>query len=84
MLEDELGPITGEFPARESGDVAPEEMPAHEGFDRAWEDAKEKAANDPDWQRAQPVYVTVEHYARIDIRNPGSIGHYAVIITPGG
>ncbi|MBA3736425.1 MAG: hypothetical protein H0W90_14720 [Actinobacteria bacterium] len=84
MEEYELGPITGDYPDRRSGDVAPDDIPAHEGFDRAWEDAKEKAASDPEWKKAQPIWVTAEYVARIDITNPGSIGHYSVIITPHG
>ncbi|CAN5253461.1 hypothetical protein BH18ACT12_BH18ACT12_21530 [soil metagenome] len=79
-----LPPITGEYP---EGDAEPaRSMPAHEGFDQAWDNAVKKAAEQ--WHRKgdPPVQieVSVDYVARIDIENPGSIGQYKVIIKPAG
>jgi len=62
------------------------EIPAHEGFDEAWNDAIEQAKelwHKPGAPRVE-IPVTVEYIARIDIWNPGGIGQYHVKITPTG
>ena len=79
-----LPPITGEYP--EEGAEPVRDLPAHEGFDQAWDNAVKKAADQ--WHRkGDPplqIEVSVDYVARIDIENPGSIGQYKVIITPAG
>ena len=78
----QLPPITGEYPEDDSQPAR--SMPAHEGFDQAWDNAVQKAADQ--WHRKgdppMQVEVSVDYVARIDIENPGSIGQYKVIITP--
>jgi hypothetical protein len=80
-----LGPITGTFPP-EGEDQEIKEIAPHEGFNQAWANALEQAAQE--WHKeGDPrveIPVTVEYRARIDIWNPGGIGQYHVIITPGG
>jgi hypothetical protein len=58
------------------------EIKPHEGFDRAWQNALEKAAKE--WAGKSHTSVRVRYRARIDVWNPGGIGEYQVIITPGG
>jgi hypothetical protein len=80
----DLPPIQGDFPRRDERDVR--EVAPHEGFDLAWEHALEQAVER--WHKpGEPpveIPVSVEYRARVDIWNPGGIGHYSVIITPGG
>ena len=83
MAMERLGPITGHFPPKGMLD-RPEEIRPHEGFDKAWDDALDKVAASDEWRDAQPVDVKVEFVASIKIWNTGGIGHYSVIITPGG
>jgi hypothetical protein len=83
MAMERLGPITGHFPAKGMLED-PDEIPAHVGFDNAWKDALDQAADSDEWRKAQPLDVRVEYVATIKIWNPGGIGHYSVIITPGG
>jgi hypothetical protein len=80
-----LPPITGTYPPEGiSKDLR--EIPAHVGFDLAWNDAIElaKAAWHKEGDPRIEVPVTVEYNARIDIWNPGGIGQYQVKITPSG
>jgi hypothetical protein len=81
----EFGPITGTYPPEgEEADVR--DLSPHEGFNRAWNDALDKAAKE--WHReGEPpieVPVVIEYRARVDIWNPGGIGQYHVSITPAG
>jgi hypothetical protein len=80
----ELRPITGTFPKEDTKEIR--EIPAHEGFDEAWNDAIEQAKEL--WhEKGAPrveIPVTVEYIARVDIWNPGGIGQYHVKITPTG
>lgn len=84
MAIEKLPPITGTYPKEDDKELR--EIPAHEGFDQAWNDAIEQAKSA--WHKeGDPrieVAVTVEYRARVDIWNPGGIGQYHVIITPGG
>jgi hypothetical protein len=85
MAVERLGPITGEFPPKGAkDDDRPPEIEPHEGFNKAWDDALNQAAANSDWRAEQPVWVNVEFQARIDIWNPGGIGHYLVVLTPRG
>jgi hypothetical protein len=71
-------PIVGVFePGR--NDIL--KTPAHDGFDRAWEDALEQA--DRTWRRdtEETIEVTVEMEARLDFWNPGGIGQYRIKIS---
>jgi len=84
MIEN-LPPITGTFP--KDGDPRDvRELSPHEGFDQAWKDVLDQAAEA--WHRKgeDPVEipVRVELFARIDIWNPGGIGQYRVKVTPDG
>jgi hypothetical protein len=83
MAYERLGPITGDFPPKGLLDMPSDILP-HEGFDKAWDDALDKAAKSDEWRDAEPVDVKVELEATIRIWNPGGIGHYKVIITPQG
>jgi hypothetical protein len=79
---EQLPPITGKHPRDDTQSAR--EMPAHEGFDQAWDDAV-KQAEDQWHRKGDPpvqIEVSVDYVARIDIENPGSIGQYKVIITP--
>jgi hypothetical protein len=78
----QLPPVTGEYP--EAGEEPRRDIPAHEGFDQAWDAALKKAAAAWHDKDAPPVSipVSVEYIARVDIENPGSIGQYKVIIIP--
>ena len=85
-FQESLPPITGEFPRPDDDDRDVRDVAPHEGFNFAWAHALEQAAEV--WhEKGTPkveIDVTVEYRARIDIWNPGGIGHYSVIITPGG
>jgi hypothetical protein len=79
-------PITGDFPTDHLSDEELREIPAHVGFDEAWRDAIKQA--EKKWHKVgdpkDEIWVKVDYRARVDITNPGGIGHYQVIITPGG
>jgi hypothetical protein len=81
-----LGPISGTFPPEDAAHERPLDIPAHEGFDKAWEDAIKQAESQ--WhKKGDPpisVVVKVEYSARIDIWNPGGVGQYVVTISPSG
>lgn len=79
---EQLPPIIGEYPKQ--GAEPAREIPAHEGFDQAWDDALKKAAAQWHDKGAPPISVpvSIQYIARVDIQNPGSIGQYKVIITP--
>jgi hypothetical protein len=84
---EERGPITGHFPKEErDDDYYLRDLPAHVGFDEAWRDVIRQA--EEMWhKKGEPkdeIWVTVEYVARIDITNPGGIGHYQVIVNPTG
>jgi hypothetical protein len=83
-MEERLPPVTGKFPPDDQTVDRPPEIPAHEGFDKAWEDAIKQAekAWHPQPGKDVQVWATVEYSARIDIWNPGGIGQYHVKITP--
>jgi hypothetical protein len=73
-------PIVGVFEP-DRNDIL--KTPAHVGFDRAWEDALDKA--DKTWRREteESIEVTVEMEARLDFWNPGGIGQYRIKVSEG-
>jgi hypothetical protein len=83
MIEN-LPPITGTFPKDDTNDVR--DIPPHEGFNEAWRDVLDQAAEAWHEKGADPIEVPVkvELFARIDIWNPGGIGQYHVKVTPTG
>ena len=85
-MTDDFPPVTGTFPKDSDGGPDIRNLSPHEGFNAAWKDALDQAAERWHNQGDPPIEVPVlvEFYARIDIYNPGGIGQYHVKLTPGG
>ena len=74
-----FAPITGTYkPPR----MLRGKIPTSVGFNRAFSDALKRAANT--WEKPNSVAVKVEYRAQIDVWNPGGVGAYIVVLTPGG
>jgi hypothetical protein len=83
-MNEEPGPVTGTWPPADQQLERPPEIPAHEGFDKAWEQAIARAAEK--WHtKGGPKteqWASVEFFVRVDIWNPGGIGQYSVKLSP--
>jgi hypothetical protein len=84
-MKGDLGPVTGTWPPEDQQFEKPPEIPAHEGFDKAFEQAIAQAADK--WHpkgsgRKTEQWASVELWARVDIWNPGGIGQYSVKLNP--
>ena len=77
-------PITGTYEPDSRKTVL--ELPPHVGFDRALDDAIDRAAREwrSEGDAEESIEVTIELEARLDFWNPGGIGQYKAKITPGG